>query len=121
MNIGKNREGVIVQAQLTLLHELQHRYGGQLLGKAGDAEQRIGLDRGTVYRIGPPVAVSEHKPAVLGYSQLSAWNSVLLHQRREELVKRGQGGVDIAGNGDRLCDSSVGRQSEQARTRQQPH
>src|ERR1039457_2100900 len=40
LNVGENREGAVVQAQLTLLHELQHRDGGQLLGEAGDAEQR---------------------------------------------------------------------------------
>ena len=92
-----------VEAELALLDQLQRGGGGERLGDAGDAEQRLGLHQLLFLDIRITKAARVNQATVLGHGQRRAGDLVVADERLHQLVERLEFGKLPAGGDDRFA------------------
>ena len=92
-----------VEAELALLDQLQRGGGGERLGDAGDAEQRLRPHRLLFLDIRITKAARVNQATVLGHGQRRAGDFVVADERLHQFVERLQLGKLFTGGNDRLA------------------
>ena len=93
-----DRENLVVEPELSLLHELEHRRRGKRLGDRGDPKQRGRLNQFLSLDVGVAEATRIHQAAILAHRQGGAGRPVFAHEIGHKVVVGGRPRVTVSGD-----------------------
>lgn len=97
LEIGQDRERLIVQVERALLDQLQDRDRRNLFRIAGDAEHGIRLHGEIIFHVRQAVTAGQHELAVVSDRQLRPWDFVFANKIGHDLIERPQARSGFAG------------------------